>query len=192
MADRGVSARLLERVRSAPVEDLVGEVGDRRERRRAPAQDPVVDLEPAADRRGSAGPPLTSTTVYRASGSPTGTTWPTARPAGRMPRSSRQVSQKWATTTWLAAPAPVRSIVTGPSRRTQPPRTDAAEIERQAVEHLPPRRQPPQGRPVQSPGRGRPPRRRWRSANGRWRSAWRAGSMASSATRDAAFGASPY
>ncbi len=44
-----VAARALDRVGPAPVDDLVRAVADRRERGRAPRQQPVVDLEPAPD-----------------------------------------------------------------------------------------------------------------------------------------------
>ena len=50
LAGRGIPSAALGGMRAAPVEDLVGQVGDRGERRRTPAQDPVGDLEPAADR----------------------------------------------------------------------------------------------------------------------------------------------
>ncbi len=49
LAGRRVSTGALGRVRTAPVERLVVEVGHRPERSRAPAEDPVVDLEPAPD-----------------------------------------------------------------------------------------------------------------------------------------------
>ena len=49
VAGRGIPAGLLARVRASPVERLVGPVADRRERHEAPADDPVGDLEAAAD-----------------------------------------------------------------------------------------------------------------------------------------------
>ena len=50
LAGRSVPARRLARVGTAPVDDLVVAVAHGRERIRAPAQDPLVDLEPAPDR----------------------------------------------------------------------------------------------------------------------------------------------
>ena len=49
LAGRGVAARPLGGVRSAPVQDLVLEMRDRGERAGAPAEDALVDLEPAPD-----------------------------------------------------------------------------------------------------------------------------------------------
>ena len=46
---RRVATGALGGVRPAPVDDLVGQVRDRRERPRSPAEDPVVDLEPPPD-----------------------------------------------------------------------------------------------------------------------------------------------
>ena len=58
LAGRGVAARPLVGVRSAPVQDLVLEMRDRGERAGAPAEDALVDLEPAPDEpaRRPAGP----------------------------------------------------------------------------------------------------------------------------------------
>ena len=52
LAGRGVAARPLGGVRPTPVQDLVLEMRDRGERAGAPAEDPLVDLEPAPDEPG--------------------------------------------------------------------------------------------------------------------------------------------
>ena len=49
LTGRGIPAGSLDRMRTAPVDDLVRQVRDRGECPRAPAEDPVVDLEPAPD-----------------------------------------------------------------------------------------------------------------------------------------------
>ena len=63
LAGRGVPARPLGGMRSAPVEDLVLEMRDRGERAGAPAEDALVDLEPAPDEPASSPRPDRSTTV---------------------------------------------------------------------------------------------------------------------------------
>ena len=125
--------------------------------------------------------PVRSTTVYRASGSPIGTTCPMARPAGRSPASSRHASHRWATTTWLTVPPGGRSTVVAASRRIQRAGVRAGpELERQAVEDLRAQSADEPGPHGTGRGSGRRPVAPSRSERGRDRRSGRAGSSASS------------
>ena len=137
MARRRVASGRLAGVRPAPVERLVRHVADRRERHEPPADDPVGDLEAAAhvDR------PAGAVRERRARSARAARRWaatqPTGMPGRRSPAASRQLSAKWATTTWL-----------GP--------TMTAQVDRQLVVGRGSSAAPRRAFPARTAGRGRP------------------------------------
>ena len=143
LAGRGVAARPLGGVRSAPVEDLVLEMRDRGERAGAPAEDALVDLEAAPDEPASSsarsGRRPCSGRAARRPGRRARRRGPPAA-ARRHPARRRTGGRR--RRGWPAHGPPGRPRSTTPSRIQRRASAAAAEVERQAVEDHPTGRQP--------------------------------------------------
>ena len=145
LAGRGVAARPLGGVRSAPVQDLVLEMRDRGERAGAPAEDALVDLEPAPDepRRRPAGAVDDRVAGERLADRDDVPDGETRRPSpGVIPPGVAQVGDD------DVAGRPVARQVDLDRRAEQDPARCVrrrSEVERQAVEDRPTGRQPLEG-----------------------------------------------